>query len=108
MLWYTSVQYQQWENNTTWYNVTTGKRRTWMGQCQTIQWVTMRRIRIWTSYNYSRWTMAERTENRVNNACERERECQVDIVDGDNAAEIAGEQRGLMMTLLASERALAS
>ena len=36
---------------------------------------------------------------------EREGECQVDIVDGDNAAEIAGEQRGLMMTLLASERA---
>lgn len=35
---------------------------------------------------------------------EREGECQVDIVDGDNAAEIAGEQRGLMMTLLASER----
>ena len=29
----------------------------------------------------------------------------MDIVDGDNAAEIAGEQRGLMMTLLASERA---
>lgn len=28
----------------------------------------------------------------------------MDIVDGDNAAEIAGEQRGLMMTLLASER----
>lgn len=41
----------------------------------------------------------------VNNAREREGECQVDIVDGDNAAEIAGEQRGLMMTLLASERA---
>jgi hypothetical protein len=35
---------------------------------------------------------------------EREGECQVDIVDGDNAAEIAGEQRGLMMTLLVSER----
>lgn len=42
----------------------------------------------------------------------KERECQVDIVDGDNAAEIAerrerererskeSEQRGLMMTLL--------
>lgn len=29
----------------------------------------------------------------------------MDIVDGDNAAEIAGEQRGLMMTLLASARA---
>lgn len=36
---------------------------------------------------------------------EREGESQVDIVDGDNAAEIAGEQRGLMMSLLASERA---
>lgn len=36
---------------------------------------------------------------------EREGECQVDIVDGDNAAEIAGGQRGLMMMLLASERA---
>lgn len=36
--------------------------------------------------------------------CEREVECQADIVDGDNAAEIAGEQRGLMMTLLASGR----
>lgn len=35
---------------------------------------------------------------------EREGECQVDIVDGDNAAEIAGGQRGLMMMLLASER----
>lgn len=29
----------------------------------------------------------------------------MDIVDGDNAAEIAGGQRGLMMMLLASERA---
>lgn len=29
----------------------------------------------------------------------------MDIVDGDNAAEIAGEQRGLTMTLLADERA---
>lgn len=29
----------------------------------------------------------------------------MDIVDGDNAAEIAGEQRRLMMSLLASERA---
>lgn len=36
---------------------------------------------------------------------EQEGECQVDIVDGDNAAEIAGGQRGLMMMLLASERA---
>lgn len=34
---------------------------------------------------------------------EWEGECQVDIVDGDNAAEIAGGQRGLMMMLLASE-----
>jgi len=42
---------------------------------------------------------------RVNNARERDGECQVDIVDGDNAAEIAGGQRGLMMMLLASERA---
>lgn len=41
----------------------------------------------------------------VNNVWEREGECQVDIVDGDNAAEIAGGQRGLMMMLLASERA---
>jgi len=32
----------------------------------------------------------------------------VDIVDGDNAAEIAGGQRGLMMMLLASERASGS
>lgn len=42
---------------------------------------------------------------RVNNAHERDAECQVDIVDGDNAAEIAGGQRGLMMMLLANERA---
>lgn len=42
---------------------------------------------------------------RVNNVWKREGECQVDIVDGDNAAEIAGGQRGLMMMLLASERA---
>lgn len=41
----------------------------------------------------------------VNNVWEREGGCQVDIVDGDNAAEIAGGQRGLMMMLLASERA---
>lgn len=41
----------------------------------------------------------------ANNVWEREGECQVDIVDGDNAAEIAGGQRGLMMMLLASERA---
>ena len=42
---------------------------------------------------------------RVNNVWKREGECQVDIVDGDNAAEIAGEQRGLMMTLLGELRA---
>lgn len=42
---------------------------------------------------------------RFNNVWKREGECQVDIVDGDNAAEIAGGQRGLMMMLLASERA---
>lgn len=47
---------------------------------------------------------------QVNNARERDGECQVDIVDGDNAAEIAGGQRGLMMMLLllASERASGS
>lgn len=54
-----------------------------------------------------RWALwlKERTVGRVNNVWKREGECQVDIVDGDNAAEIAGGQRGLMMMLLASERA---
>lgn len=54
-----------------------------------------------------RWALwlKERAAGWVNNVREREGECQVDIVDGDNAAEIAGGQRGLMMMLLASERA---
>lgn len=54
-----------------------------------------------------RWALwlKERAVGRVNNVWKREGECQVDIVDGDNAAEIAGGQRGLMMMLLASERA---
>ncbi|KAH0549006.1 hypothetical protein KQX54_005087 [Cotesia glomerata] len=49
--------------------------------------------------------MKNRAKDRVNNAWNKETECQVDIVDGDNAAEIVGEQRGRMMTLLANERA---
>lgn len=51
------------------------------------------------------WSKERSRGGWVNNAREREGECQVDIVDGDNAAEIAGEQRGLTMTLLADERA---
>lgn len=54
-----------------------------------------------------RWALwlKDRAKDRVNNAWNKETECQVDIVDGDNAAEIVGEQRGRMMTLLANERA---
>lgn len=43
-------------------------------------------------------------EGRGLTMSEWEAKCQVDIVDGDNAAEITGEQRGLMTKLLASER----
>lgn len=65
--------------------------------------------RIWKSLNFVLFhvgftrVVPDREWRWVNNACEREGRCQVDIVDGDNAAEIAGEQRGLTMTWRASD-----